>query len=173
MLQKLRGKKGFTLIELMIVVAIIGILAAIAIPNFLTYQKKSKTSEAKTCIGGIKTSEISYQTENDVYIACTGLPASTANASKRSWLDDGKNGGFDTIGWRPAGAVYYTYTVEIKSDTQGNSQFSASALGDLDGDKTNGEWVFSTDVATINSTANIKGKNTADSIVEDVAKGKF
>lgn len=49
MLQKLRGKnqKGFTLIELMIVIAIIGILSAIAIPNFLEYRTKGQNTAAK------------------------------------------------------------------------------------------------------------------------------
>jgi prepilin-type N-terminal cleavage/methylation domain-containing protein len=44
------NQQGFTLVELMIVVAIIGLLAAIAIPSFLSYQLKAKTSEAKTSL---------------------------------------------------------------------------------------------------------------------------
>jgi type IV pilus assembly protein PilA len=60
-------KKGFTLIELMIVVAIIGILAAIAIPNFLKFQARSKTGEAKANLKGIFTSEKSYYQEHDSY----------------------------------------------------------------------------------------------------------
>ena len=60
MLRSLRSNKGFTLIELMIVVAIIGILAAIAIPNFLRYQATSRQSEAKTNLGGIYVAESAY-----------------------------------------------------------------------------------------------------------------
>ena len=61
-------KEGFTLIELMIVVAIIGILAAIAIPNFLAYQMKSRQSEAKTNLQAIKTSEVAFQAERGCYL---------------------------------------------------------------------------------------------------------
>jgi type IV pilus assembly protein PilA len=78
MFKQLKGQKGFTLIELMIVVAIIGILAAIAIPNFLTYQMKSRQSEAKTNLQAIKTSEVSFQAERGCYIGVAvevGQPA--------------------------------------------------------------------------------------------------
>ena len=68
MLKSFRKQEGFTLIELMIVVAIIGILAAIAIPNFLQYQLKSRQSEAKTNLKAIKTSEVSFQAERGCYI---------------------------------------------------------------------------------------------------------
>ena len=56
----LQNRKGFTLIELMIVVAIIGILAAVAIPGFMTYIKNSKTSEAKTNLDSIRKGALTY-----------------------------------------------------------------------------------------------------------------
>ncbi|MEK6537641.1 MAG: prepilin-type N-terminal cleavage/methylation domain-containing protein, partial [Nitrospirota bacterium] len=66
---KMDREKGFTLIELMIVVAILGILAAIAIPNFMRFQAKSKQSEAKTNLGAIGTTAEAWRTEKDTYIA--------------------------------------------------------------------------------------------------------
>ncbi|WP_425334913.1 type IV pilin protein [Myxococcus stipitatus] len=64
----MKKKGGFTLIELMIVVAIIGILAAIAIPNFIRFQAKSKQSEAKTNLKAIFTAQKAYFGEKDKYV---------------------------------------------------------------------------------------------------------
>ena len=77
MFKQLKGQKGFTLIELMIVVAIIGILAAIAIPNFLTYQLKSRQSEAKTNLQAFKTSEVAFQAERSCFVG-VGVEGVTA-----------------------------------------------------------------------------------------------
>lgn len=108
-------QRGFTLIELMIVVAIIGILAAIAIPNFLAYQKKAITSEAKQELANIRTLEVTYFADELTY------------------------GSLSSVGWvEPTGKKRYTYSLAYSSTT-----FLATASGNIDGDATIDTWTMS------------------------------
>lgn len=66
----LQSEEGFTLVELMVVVAIIGILSAIAVPNFKKYQAKAKQSEAKIQLAAIYSTEVGTSADYDTYGTC-------------------------------------------------------------------------------------------------------
>jgi type IV pilus assembly protein PilA len=138
MLQRIRNRKGFTLVELMIVVAIIGILAAIAIPNFLQFRLKAKTSEAKSNLGAIRSTEVAYFAEWNFYIGneAANPGTGTLDGAKRPW---DTNTTFSIIGFAPEGQVYYDYAL-LPAGTTFNLQsagFSGTATGDLDDDNNN------------------------------------
>lgn len=63
------GKKGFTLIEVLIVVIILGILATISVPQFTKMVARSRTAEAYSTLGAIKTAQEIYRLENATYTA--------------------------------------------------------------------------------------------------------
>jgi type IV pilus assembly protein PilA len=131
-MRKLHARKGgFTLIELMIVVAIIGILAAIAIPNFLMFQLRSKTGEAKVNLAGIRTAEEGYFAEFGTYAIAAVLPGG-ASSTKQVWPVAAP--GFDTIGWAPEGNVFFDYRIVATAAAPPIIDYSAGANGDLDAD---------------------------------------
>src|SRR2546428_412094 len=93
MFKQFKGQKGFTLIELMIVVAIIGILAAIAIPNFLQYQARARQSEGRTNLGGIFVSETAFLGEQGRYGSFQEIGFTLASATNRYTYRGPVNGG--------------------------------------------------------------------------------
>lgn len=121
---------GFTLIELMIVVAIIGILAAVAIPQFANYQRKAKTSEARISLYAISVGQFAYHAETELFVDCEPNPIEAPSNIKGKW--DPNNEGFNEIGFRPKDpAVYYQYASESADPM---SDYLATATGNLDGD---------------------------------------
>ena len=134
MLMKLRNRKGFTLVELMIVVAIIGILAAIAIPNFLNFRLKAKTSEAKSNLGGIRSTEIAYVAEWNTYVgnqAYTPVDGRADNASKVQWSELTR---FSILGFAPEGKVFFSYQLEGDDYPVESDGYTSNASADLDSD---------------------------------------
>ena len=141
---------GFTLIELMIVVAILGILAAIAIPAFLGYVRRSKTSEASINVNNMfKGASSFYLTEQaDPGLAATMSEHCTVAERSDDVITPGdekqKGAGytpeseFGRIGFTLADYAYFTYKIMGSTERCGNapnaSLYTFRAEGDLDAD---------------------------------------
>jgi type IV pilus assembly protein PilA len=79
-LNKMKNQKGFTLIELMIVIAIIGILAAIAIPQFSAYRRRAYNSAANSDLKNFCTAQEAYYVDNQTYTSTPGNLVGTYGA---------------------------------------------------------------------------------------------
>lgn len=144
LLKKLqKNQKGFTLIELMIVVGIIGILVAIAAPNFSRYQSKARQSEAKIALAAIYGAEKSFYSEYAAYIGSMDAIGYSPEGQRRfysvGWaaLHSGTVTGYNGTNTTPnytnvnnsfvcGGQATPTYAAGLAGDTQ---TFMVSAAG--------------------------------------------
>jgi len=127
----IRSKKGFTLIELMIVVVIIGILSALAIPRFFRAATKSKQSEAREVLKQIYTMQRAYFIEHETY-TLNGVTASAAVPAA-----------FGSIAIELMPSSRYSYAM-----VAGLNTFSCTATANLDDDAPIDTW-------TIDQTGNL------------------
>ncbi len=143
-----KAKRGFTLIELMIVVAILGILAAVAIPAFIKYMRRAKTSEAvdklaylfrmsSTYFTGERGAR-GYNTTAAVDVQFPDPAALTPAAVPSGVRAPGNSAQWDTPSWNAlsfsiSDPHYYSYQYD-STGTGTGSQFTARAVGNLDGD---------------------------------------
>jgi prepilin-type N-terminal cleavage/methylation domain-containing protein len=145
-----RSPAGFTTIELMIGVVIVGILAALAVPTFSGYLYKSRVSEAVTVLNDIKAKQETYRSKygryaevsgNGEWTSATYTPASLPGANPTAWPSGNE---WEELGIRYPGAVRFQYatvagvpgtTPPASSGLSGlDFWFAAQAVGDLDGD---------------------------------------
>jgi len=133
-----RAQRGFTLVELMIVVLIIGVLASLAIYSVRSYVQASKTAEAREVIGSIKAGEEAYFDETFRYLGVTGGVdtyhpiTSTDGRIKADWSNTGCSGcldNFRTLGVQVNAPVAFRYGVAAGSTGLAGLSLGASVSG--------------------------------------------
>ena len=158
---QLKNRQGFTLIELMIVMAIIGLLTTIAIPNFLTYQAKARQAEAKYALGAIFSAATTVLfLDNGTYAVSTisQLPFSPSGLTKYSfWYD---------VGGAPSpvpGSATSNAPCDVSSVTTFVTPlatamaFTATSKGNIDTDATCDEWSINDSRVLANPSNDVAG----------------
>lgn len=121
-LKKIKSKKGFTLIELMVVIVIIGILVAIALPNFISAQDRAKISSVKANMHTIQTVAETYAVDwGGVY--ADDISFLTSESNSRGYWKDFKNPFAGTVG---SGEAYSSAVV--LSATANATQFPKGGM---------------------------------------------
>ncbi len=129
--------RGFTLIEMMIVVAIIGILASIAIPQYARFQLRSKTVEAKSNLAAMRAAQTAHFSEFGAYVAADPTPASVPGVVRVPFAP--VTAGYQELGFEPTGRVFFSYAITVAGDGTG---YTAESAADLDGDGSRQYWGY-------------------------------
>jgi len=126
----MRGKRGFTLVEIMIVVAIIALLAAIAIPNLLRARLQANESAAQAALKTVATAEVTFRSANATYaaLALLGAPA-TGPAYIDAVLAAGVKNGYTFATTDIAGETFCGTAVPVTANVTGVRSFCISEDG--------------------------------------------
>lgn len=136
----LGGQQGFSLVELMVVVAIIGVLSALAVPRFRVFQAKARQAEAKTNLSHIYTLQQAYHGDNDVYVnlSTTGFSGSGTNCPDNDLGFELNPCEKSRYGYQVADAATDVFTAEATSGSAGNNRVLPGCQADewtIDHDK--------------------------------------
>jgi len=150
----MRYQKGFTLIELMIVVAIIGILAAIAIPGFSAMMLRAKRAELPMNLDSVRTAEVAYHAAWGQFTSVPTTPPTVPGRSGTVFAGGGF-AGFEILGWKADGRVRGVYSVTATNASNSSSDdFTATAQADIDGDVNYSEYMTNRARKAVMLTAN-------------------